>query len=203
MRTESPRRTLATVVAATALVLTGCGSSGSPTATPPAVTEPAAAQGLLTEHGLDDLAPEALVDQLDRTAVSDRPEGLIVSVRPDTLVVSDGQGGPESTVALENGEFYLSLAPYVDQTHDCWFHSLTTCLGELRNEAIEVRITDSASGEVLVEESTTTYDNGFVGYWLPRDIEATVEVTAGGRTGSALVPTGGEDATCLTTLRLA
>jgi len=203
MRTESPRRTLAAVVAVSALVLTGCASAGSPTVTPPAATEPAAAQALLAEHGLDDLAPETLVERLDRTAVADRPEGLIVSVRPDTLVVSDGQGGPESTLALGNGEFYLSLAPYVDQTHDCWFHSLTTCLGELRNEPVEVRITDGASGEVLVEESTTTYDNGFVGFWLPRGIEATVEVAAGGRTGSAVVPTGDEDATCLTTLRLA
>lgn len=29
-------------------------------------------------------------------------------------------------------EFYVSVTPYLEQTHDCFFHSRTTCLGELR-----------------------------------------------------------------------
>lgn len=46
-------------------------------------------------------------------------------------------------------------------SHGCFYHSLTTCLGELDNEDIQVTITDEATGEALVDEATTTFDNGF------------------------------------------
>ena len=49
-------------------------------------------------------------------------------------------------------------------SHGCFYHSLTTCLGELDNEDIQVTITDEATGEVLVDEATTTFDNGFIGF---------------------------------------
>jgi len=111
--------------------------------------------------------------------------------------------GPDQEVALplEDNEFYLSIAPYVDQTHECYYHSLTTCRGELANEDISVRIIDD-SGAVLVDEQVTTFDNGFVGFWLPRDIEGTVEVTHDGRTGQRDFSTSEDGATCLTTLQL-
>ena len=35
-------------------------------------------------------------------------------------------------------------------SHDCFYHSLTTCLGELDNEDIQVTITDDAIGLIEV-----------------------------------------------------
>ena len=101
-------------------------------------------------------------------------------------------------------EFYVSFAPYVSRTHDCHFHSLTTCVGELQNAEVSVKITDDATGEVLVDDSLTTFDNGFVGLWLPRGIDATVTVEHDGKTASSPITTQGDDAaTCVTTLHLA
>lgn len=101
-------------------------------------------------------------------------------------------------------EFYVSFAPYVSRTHDCHFHSLTTCVGELQNAEVSVKITDDATGEVLVDDSLTTFDNGFVGLWLPRGIDATVTVEHDGKTASSPITTKGDDAaTCVTTLHLA
>ena len=69
-------------------------------------------------------------------------------------------------------------------SHDCFYHSLTTCLGELDNEDIQVTITDEGTGEALVDEATTTFDNGFIGFWLPDDATGLIEVSYQGRTGT-------------------
>ena len=72
---------------------------------------------------------------------------------------------------MPSDEIYVSAAPYQSQTHDCYYHSPTGCLGELRNADVAVTVTDTATGEVIVDEDTRTLDNGFVGIWLPRGIE--------------------------------
>jgi hypothetical protein len=93
-------------------------------------------------------------------------------------------------------------APYVGTTHKCFHHSLTTCSDELAAERIQVAITNRTTGQVLVDETTTTFDNGFAGFWLPSGIDATVRVEHDGRTANVDVSTGSGDPTCLTTLRL-
>ncbi|WP_353987739.1 CueP family metal-binding protein [Ruicaihuangia caeni] len=162
------------------------------------------AHSILAEHGLDGLDPVSLVDELDRMPLADRPDDLVVSVRPDMLLVGSPANMDEAEpIALLDDQFYLSMAPFVDVTHACTFHSLTTCVGELQNEDITVRITDEATGEVLLDESTRTFDNGFIGYWLPADRVLTVHVEHDGRIGTTEVSTGADDPTCLTTLQLA
>ncbi|HLS25345.1 MAG TPA: CueP family metal-binding protein [Beutenbergiaceae bacterium] len=189
-------------VAALALVLASCSSAtpeASPTTSPPSST--AAQIDFLAAHDLGDMDGQQIIDHLDQMSVADRPTDLMASVRADELVLADGE--QEVTVPLEEeGGFYLSVAPYVDQTHECYYHSLTTCRGELANEDVSVRIVDE-TGDALVDEQVTTFDNGFVGFWLPHDVEGTIEVTFDGRTGQSAFSTGEEGATCLTTLQLA
>ena len=60
-----------------------------------------------------------------------------------------------------------------------------------------------ALGSLLAKTGYTTFDNGFVGVWLPRDIDASVRITHDGRTATRTVRTGAQDATCLTTVKLA
>ncbi|PZP17388.1 CueP family metal-binding protein [Ruania albidiflava] len=186
-----------TLVAALALVLAGC-STTTPDASP-TTTSTTAQADFLAAHDLDGMDAQQIIGHLDRMPVADRPTELMASVRAEQLMLA----GPDQEVALplEDNEFYLSIAPYVDQTHECYYHSLTTCRGELANEDISVRIIDD-SGAVLVDEQVTTFDNGFVGFWLPRDIEGTVEVTHDGRTGQRDFSTSEDGATCLTTLQL-
>lgn len=192
---------------AAAVALAGCSSSTEAPSPAPAASDsapaPSAAAEMLQQHGLEGLGAVELIDRLDRTAVTERPDGLIASVRPHSLVLSNGQEGQEQEVTIPDDRFYLSIAPYVNQTHECYFHSLTTCLGELRNEPVTVKVTEKGTGKVLADESTTTFDNGFVAVWLPRDISATVTVGHKGRSATAAVATGPEDLTCLTTMRLA
>lgn len=104
---------------------------------------------------------------------------------------------------MPEDRFYLSVAPYIEQTHECYFHSLTTCTGELQNADVHVTVTDATSGEVVLDEDLTTEANGFVGIWLPRGIEANLTVTYEDASATTAISTVTDsDATCLTTMQL-
>ncbi len=171
------------------------GSSSAQTATPRAIDE------ILESLELDQTNPQALINALDAMPVADRPSDLIASVLPNAVTLQPGQPD-ELTLPLDGQDFYVSMAPYVSQTHPCTFHSLTTCLGELQNTPIELTVTDLASGEVVISESTSTADNGFVGVWLPRDREYSVRIDSEGGSTEQIIKTGAEDPTCITTLQL-
>ena len=162
--------------------------------------KPGSAEELLADLDLADEDVAVVIDHLDRLPVDERPTELMASVQPDELVLTDGQ--QEATMALPEGKSYVSIAPFVDETHDCFYHSLTTCLGEMSGKDVDVVITDSATGDTVVDESTTTFDNGFVGFWVPSDITGTIEVTADGRTGSTEFSTRSDGPTCVTDLKL-
>ncbi len=115
------------------------------------------------------------------------------------------QSGAESSA--DSGELlerYLSVAPYESQTHDCHFHSLTTCLGELQNADVIVDFTTNDGTKVLDGKKLATNDNGFVGLWLPSGVTGELTITADGKTSMQSISTAGsEDATCLTTMQVA
>jgi hypothetical protein len=191
-------RRLSVTVVMLMLLLVGCaagaddppgqgGSSGS-------------GDALLARYDLTGMTAAQSIDRLDALGTADRPSELMASVRVDELRLSDDQG--ELSLQLPEDRFYLSVAPYVDGTHECFYHSLTTCTGELGGEEVSVSITDD-QGTVLVEEDDILFDNGFTGFWLPRDVQGTVRVAYGGRVGSTECATNEDSATCLTTLRLA
>lgn len=186
-----------TAVALT-LTLSGCAATDSQSS--PAATE-SSPEDLLANHGLAKMDAVEVIDHLDRLELADRPTDLMGSVYPDELVLTDKS--QEVTLDLPADSSYLSIAPYVNQTHDCFYHSLTTCQGELGNESVDVRIVDAGSGEVVVDEKATTFDNGFVGVWVPSDIEGTIEVSYDGMVGTTDFSTSDDGATCITDLQVA
>lgn len=157
---------------------------------------------MMADHGLEGLDARQVIELLDTMPVADRPANLIASVRPTELALSDNQDR-EVSLPLPRDEFYLSVAPYVSRTHDCHFHSLTTCIGELSNAEVHVTVTDADTGEVLIDETRRTYDNGFIGLWLPRGLTTNLTLEVDGKSGVAPVSTAGDEVlTCLTTLQL-
>lgn len=179
------------------LLLGGCAAEDSADSAAP--TE-AAQQDLLGAHGLDGMDGAEMIDHLDRLPVAERPTDLMAAVMTDHLVLTSAE--TEMQVELPEDSFYLSIAPYVEQTHDCYYHSLTTCLGELQNEQVDIRILDD-DGETLVEEQRTTFDNGFVGVWVPSNTRGTIEVSYAGMTGTTEFTSTDAGATCITDLQLA
>ena len=193
---QLPRRSLLIGVGLLPLVVAGCGTRGAEDAP---VTED---EDLLQEHGFADADAQEIIDQLEALPVAERPQNLIASVTATSLQLSD-DAGREAELPLPEDQFYLSVAPFVETTHECAFHSLTTCRGELRSRELTVSVVDSSSGEVLEEGTRTTHDNGFLGLWLPRGITAELTCTLEDYTGTASISTQAEDdLTCLTSLQL-
>ena len=201
LRLSRGRSALAAVfVAILALVLAGCAITPSGPA-PSSVSSQTSEREFLADHGLSGLDARQVIERLDTMPVADRPTDLLASVQPEALVLTDDQER-ETRLPLPEDEVYISIAPYRDQTHDCYFHSLTTCLGELASEEVQVTLT-GADGEVIIDEARQTYDNGFIGLWVPRDTEVTLTIEHEGQEANARISTmNDDDPTCITTMRL-
>ena len=203
------KKTLTAIAAAAALLVSGCGSDSGGSVGATDGTQTAAGQatsspdtdgdtGFLSALGLEGAGVAEVVEGLETTS-ADREAGIVGSVRYDHIVFNTPVG--EHTMEIPEDQFYVSIAPFVDQTHECYYHNLATCQGELVEEDLDVTIT-TTDGEVLVDETVTTYQNGFAGFWLPRDIEGTIVISHDGKSVTAPLATGPEDPTCVTTLQL-
>lgn len=201
LRPASPRRRRLSAALA-ALTVAGITLAGCAAPAPAADDDPAAAaQELLAAHDLAGLDIATVIERLDAMPVAERPTDLLASVRPDALVLRD-ESGREGRLPMPDDAVYISIAPFRAQTHDCHFHSLTTCVGELSDADLRIVLT-AADGSVLLDETRRTHDNGFIGVWVPRGIEATLTVESAGLTGSVpLSTTSSDDRTCITDLQL-
>lgn len=131
---------------------------------------------------------------------SDKTTDEKASITSQKLSVTDKDGN-ETAYALPEDEFFVSIAPYITETHPCKDHSLTGCQGELVKQDIDVRITNE-KGEVVVEGIYTTLENGFIDLWLPRNEAFIIEMNYDGKKVSGEITTFDEDGTCITTLQL-
>ena len=193
---------LVAVLAVTSLsVVAGCTAPSEPTPAPPATSEaiPAGdAEAILSAQGLSGKSPREVIETLDQDPAA-RPLSLMASVRYDEVTLDDGT--TQASLPLDGDEFYISVAPYENQTHDCYFHSLGTCQGELTETDVHITVV-SEDGETLLDEDATTYANGFIGFWIPRDHTGTVTVTTPGETATSTFNSGPDGPTCLTGLHL-
>ncbi|MFP3472338.1 hypothetical protein R0J90_19995, partial [Micrococcus sp. SIMBA_144] len=60
-----------------------------------------------------------VIDHLDRTKVATRPTDLMASVQPDQLVPTNEE--QEVTLDMPEASTYLSIAPYENQSHECFY----------------------------------------------------------------------------------
>lgn len=180
-----------------AAVLLSAGAVLSACSAPAAPADPSAALSFAQVEAMS--AAEA-IDALEAVPVADRATDYSASVRPDALLLTAGDGR-EVGKPLPEDSFHLSVAPYESSTHECFFHNLTSCRGELAGRTFEVTVVDGA-GATILDETLVAADNGFVGFWLPRGIEATLTVRAGDEVAVSSIATGPDDPTCLTDLKL-
>jgi hypothetical protein len=149
---------------------------------------------VLQRWNLQDLDITELVLVMDQTTYD--LTQINAGITGKELIITDEVG--EFRFAVPNDLFYLSFAPYINETHPCANHNLVTCRGELPNQTFDVTIT-TLDGTVIVNESLTSFDNGFIGIWLEKDIEATIEVQLNGLVASSYISTFEASDTCLTT----
>jgi len=150
----------------------------------------------LDSLGIGDYSAKELLVALDNETLV--PENYAVSVFPDQVkVLTEAK---EFSLPMDD-EFYLSVAPYIDQTHECFYHSATGCRGELQQEDFHILFV-SSTGEVLIDQVMNSGSNGFVDLWLPRGIEGTLTIQYDAMSVSNEITTIGDAKTCETTMRL-
>lgn len=69
------------------------------------------------------------------------------------------------------------------------------------NEEFDVYIEDT-DGNVIINETLTSYANGFIDLWLPRNKTYLVKITHGEKVVEAELSTFKNDPTCITTMKL-
>lgn len=127
-------------------------------------------------------------------------QDVSASITSTELIVTHANN-EEEVFELPEDKFFLSIAPFEEVTHPCFDHSLTGCQGEMVKEAFAVEITDS-EGNIVVNETMETMDNGFIDLWLPRNDEYEVKISHEGKTATEILSTYEDDGTCITTMQL-
>ena len=110
--------------------------------------------------------------------------------------------GTEIQVPMPEDEMFVSVAPYVNQTHPCTTHYMSGCQGELVGVPMRVRAA-LPDGTVVLDDVIATGANGFLDLWLPRDQAIVLSVSVDGYAADGLLTTTGDSATCITTMQLA
>ena len=122
------------------------------------------------------------------------------SITSKHLIITDGDQ-EETVLDLPKDEFFVSIAPFVNETHPCTNHSLTGCQGEMVEQTFDVYIED-LDGKVVIDETMQSLKNGFIDLWLPRDQTFRVKITHEGKEVESEISTFENDGTCITTMQL-
>ncbi|MDQ0360452.1 CueP family metal-binding protein [Breznakia pachnodae] len=130
---------------------------------------------------------------------SQKSDEFSASIRNDRIIYTEGD--KEYEEAFSQDLFYVSFAPYIYKTHDCFYHSLTSCQGELVNEQIHILIVNEKDN-VIFDDNVTTNANGFYGVWLEKDKSYTINIQKDEAVGAAVFETDEESPTCITTIKL-
>lgn len=159
--------------------------------------------GACSGASTDNLSKES--DAIDiKTLVHDYSVGNIknqtASITSTQLIVTESDNS-ELIYDLPEDEFFVSIAPFINETHPCTNHSLTGCQGEMVHKDLEFLIEDE-NGQVIVDQTINSEENGFVDLWLPRDQTYQVKITYDGKESETEISTFENDGTCITTMQL-
>ncbi|MFD2115069.1 CueP family metal-binding protein [Paenibacillus yanchengensis] len=162
-----------------ALLLAACGGNGGSN------------KAEMTEDQVKELVNEYSVGDF---------KNISASITSDELIITD-EKQKKTVYTLPEAEFFVSIAPFENQTHPCGIHSLTGCQGEMVTEEFDVHIVDE-SGKVIIDEKMATLENGFIDLWLPRDQKYQVTIKQGDKQVTSEITTFKGDNTCITTMQL-
>ena len=122
------------------------------------------------------------------------------SITSQELIIEKSDGN-ELAYDLSEEDFFVSIAPYVNETHPWTNHSLTGCQGELVEEEFDVFIEDM-EGNVIIDEKVKSQTNGFIDLWIPRDKTYRIKIKHDGKVSESEISTFENDGTCITNMQL-
>jgi len=157
----------------------------------------AACSGKSASEELDSKDVKELVQKYSVGKITDQS----ASITSTQLIVTDSNE-KELVYDLPEEEFFVSIAPFINETHPCENHSLTGCQGEMVDQSFDLYIEDM-DGKVILDRTMNSESNGFIDLWLPRDKTYNVRISHKGKQVESEISTFEKDGTCITTLQLA
>ena len=129
-------------------------------------------------------------------------EGKQASINSNQIVIVDDLD-EETTdfIDIEQEDFFVAIAPYINTTQSCTEYNLTEAIGELKEVDFEVKVAD-LDGEVYIEETMKSEKNGFLNLWLPRYKKFIVLIKYGDKATEVIVSTYEEDISCISVVKL-
>jgi len=104
------------------------------------------------------------------------------------------------TIPQPENEMYVAVAPYINETHSCATHYISSCQAELKKKSF--LITAGSGNEQILSKTVQSLNNGFIEIWLPRKKEITLKIKYDGKVVEESISTYEGDRTCITTMRL-
>jgi len=149
---------------------------------------------ILKQLNIESKDIKEIVNNLDQRI--DEPINVGARITGEKLYLYDKD--KEYSLDLPKDAFFVSIAPYINDVHPCTIHNLVSCRGEIFNQAMKIRVVDE-NNQIIIDEIKTTQDNGFIGLWLPKDINATLKVEYDGLVVEFPISTYSQSDTCITT----
>lgn len=161
---------------------------------------------LLSSTALAQIGPEKLQNATPKEAMKlanlwrTSTTGVKSFVTPENIEFTfpDGQ---TTKVPLPVDQMVIAIAPYINKTHPCKTHFMSSCTGEMQNQSVDVLV-KTASGTTVMNRTVKTLPNGFLELWLPRNRTYTVTLKAAGKSASGTIATQKTSDTCITTFQL-
>lgn len=125
---------------------------------------------------------------------------IVTFVTPDTVNFKF-KDGETISIPVPNDMMIVSIAPYINKTHECATHYMSSCDAELKNEDMKITAAN-AGGKIFINKIMKTGPTGFLDLWLPRNQEITIVVSAKGKKATGKIYTYRNSKTCETTLKL-
>jgi hypothetical protein len=147
---------------------------------------------------LNGLSAKEAVSLANEWALSGNGVTSFVTTESVNFSFPDGQ---EVSIPLPEDKFLVAVAPYVRKTHPCGVHYMSSCQGELIDVPVRVRV-KAADGDIIIDDTYYTLQNGFFELWLPRDLSLKIVLEAQGLKADGEITTHEDSKTCITTYKL-
>ncbi|GAB1372784.1 CueP family metal-binding protein [Candidatus Kapaibacterium sp.] len=118
-----------------------------------------------------------------------------------TEVIFEFPDGRTVKKNLPTDSFYVAIAPYINNTHECSQHYPSSCTGELFEKIIKIKAEDE-NGIIFYDSNIPTLKNGFFEIWLPRNKNVKLQIEYNSMKGEETIPTKSDSRTCITTIKL-
>lgn len=118
----------------------------------------------------------------------------------DRIAFEDANG-ETLEVPLPDDVMVLAIAPFIENTHACRTHNISSCRGELPLSDFTVSV-QQIDGDFAKELTLSTLENGFLELWLPKNGTYAVTIADGQLQAFEELSTFSSDRTCITTMQL-